>query len=458
MINILTALLSLCLISTGWAEEDAPLYIQLDTEAQLLPMYVTPIINSTVSFSPDYIQQLEKVLKFDLSHNAMTDVVSRTPQRDKLSQALSFDAPADLSPWMNENLYFVVQARIKDKKLGARLYIINSNQIKTIDGLELTGNLGSDRRVIHNLSDMIHKALFQTNGIASTKILYTVKQQKSGTKKGASEVFEADYDGGNPRQVTKTGFYNVTPSYIPPKPGYQTRHFIFVSYEIGQPKIYLGNLDTGATQRLSLLKGNQLMPALSSQRSMVAFISDVTGNPDLFIQEFDAEKGLIDKPRQLYATHKATQSTPTFSPDGKKVAFVSNKDGSPRIYMITIPPPGTPLKEIKAQLISKVNRENSAPCWSPDGNKIAYCSMTKGVRQIWLYDVPTGRERQLTRGPGNKENPSFGPNSLHIIFNSTDKDESELYIVNLNQPDATKISSGTGEKHFPSWEPRSSKE
>jgi TolB protein len=451
-------LIACSLFTHACAEEDAPLYIQLETEAQLLPLYVTPIVNSSSGFSPEYLQQLEKVLKFDLSHNAMTDVVARTPQRERLSQALTFDAPADLSPWMNENLYFVVQARVKEKKLGARLYIINSNQIKTIDGLELTGNLSSDRRIIHNLSDMIHKSLFQKNGIASTKVLYTVKQYKSGTKKAVSEVFEADYDGGNPRQVTKTGFYNVTPSYIPPRPGYQTRHFIFVSYEIGQPKIYLGNLETGETQRLSLLKGNQLMPALSPQRSMLAFISDVTGNPDLFIQEFDPEKGLIDKPRQLYATHKATQSTPTFSPDGKKVAFVSNKDGSPRIYLITIPPAGTPLKEIKAQLISKSNRENSAPCWSPDGSKITYCSMTKGVRQIWLYDVLTGRERQLTKGPGNKENPSFAPNSLHIIFNSTDKDESELYIVNLNQPDATKISSGSGEKHFPSWEPRLSKE
>lgn len=233
-----------------------------------------------------------------------------------------------------------------------------------------------------------------------------------------------------------------------------SRNFVFVSYEIGQPKIYLGDLESGATQRLSLLKGNQLMPTLSRQRDKIAFISDVTGNPDLFLQKFDPESGLEGKPRQIYATHKATQGTPSFSPDGNRIAFVSNKDGSPRIYVLDIPAPGTPLKETKATLISKANRENSAPNWSPDGTKLAYCSMTQGVRQIWVYDFTTGKERQLTQGAGNKENPSFAPNSLHLVFNSNANGKNELYLVNLNQPESARITFGDGEKQFPSWEPR----
>jgi TolB protein len=215
----------------------------------------------------------------------------------------------------------------------------------------------------------------------------------------------------------------------------------------------MGSLSGDAPQRFSLLKGNQLLPAMSRQRDKIAFISDVTGNPDLFLQNFDAEKGPVGKPRQIYATHRATQGSPSFSPNGKEIAFVSNKDGSPRIYVMNIPAEGVALKDIKAKLITKTNRENTAPSWSPDGSKIAFCAQTKGVRQIWVYDLLTKMEKQVTTGPKNKENPTWAPNSLHLIFNTSDSGDSELYLMNLNQPDAVKISSGPGEKYFPSWEP-----
>lgn len=451
-------LLLLLSLKAFGSQDESPIYIQLETEAKLLPLYQVKLADENSGLPKEYLSQLEKILRFDLSHNGMTYLVENSAQKENLASALSFDKASDLSAWMKEKTYFIIQARVKDRKLGAALHIVNSNSKKLIDGLELTGVLSKDRSTIHVLADAIHKALFQTDGIATTKILYTVKTGGENGKKAISEVFESDYDGGNPRQITNSRSYAVTPCYIPPRTGRISRSFLYVSYEIGQPKIYIGDLETGKTQRLSLLKGNQLMPAISSQRDQIAFISDVTGNPDLFLQSFDAESGLINKPRQLYATYKATQGTPTFSPDGKKIAFVSNKDGSPKIYIIDIPPSGTPLKEIKARLITKINRENSAPNWSPDGKKLAYCATAKGVRQIWIYDFETGKEHQLTQGPGNKENPSFAPNSLHLVFNSTDANASDLYIVNLNQPEAAKINTNKSEHHFPSWEPRALKE
>jgi TolB protein len=217
----------------------------------------------------------------------------------------------------------------------------------------------------------------------------------------------------------------------------------------------VSSLKDGTGQRLTYLPGTQLMPAVSWQRDKVAFISDVTGNPDLFVQPFSPETGAQGKPQQVFSAKQATQGSPCFSPDGKKLAFVSNKDGSPRIYVISIPQPGASLKNIKANLITKRNRENSAPSWSPDGKKIAYCARSQGERQIWVYDFTTNEERQLTEGAGNKENPSWAPDSLHLVFNSSDTNHSELFLINLNQAESIQITGGPGEKRFPNWEPRS---
>ena len=344
--------------------------------------------------------------------------------------------------------------RIKDKKLLVRLFASNAETIKSIEGLPLSGELSRDRRQIHQLADTIHKALFEKDGVATTRILYTLKTKQGG--KWGSEVWEADYDGENRRRLTTDSGLVVTPVYLPPKEGYATGSFLYISYKTGQPKIYYQSLTEGAApRRLTLLRGNQLMPTVTRQRDKLAFICDVTGNPDLFILPFSPETGATGKPYQIFATHLATQGTPTFSPDGTEIAFVSNKDGSPRIYIMDVPAPGTSLKDIKANLLTKRNKENSAPAWSPDGTKIAYCAITQGVRQIWVYDLIRREERQVTQGPGNKENPSWAPNSLHLVFNSSDAGACELYLINLNQADAVQISSGAGEKHFPCWEPRS---
>ncbi len=428
--------------------------VRLATEVQRLPVYLTHFSCDDASVDDAYCMRLEKVLQFDIDHNGMAYILKATNEREKFANASTFDQAPRAADWKVLNAFYVIKVRVKDKKLQVRLFAANAGAIKSIEGLPVCGELARDRRQIHQLADTIYKALFEKDGIATTRILYTLKT-KQGDKWG-SEVWEADYDGENRRRLTSDSGYVVTPVYLPPKEGFATGSFLYVSYKTGQPKIYTQSLTDGAIpRRLTLLRGNQLMPVMTRQRDKLAFISDVTGNPDLFILPFSPEVGATGKPYQIFATHQATQGTPTFSPDGTQIAFVSNKDGSPRIYVMNVPAAGTSLKDIKATLLTKRNRESSAPAWSPDGTKIAYCSGTNGVRQIWVYDFVKREERQITQGPGNKENPSWAPNSLHLVFNSSDANACELYLINLNQADAVQISVGIGEKRFPSWEPRS---
>lgn len=411
--------------------EEQELVVVLDTENQLVPISVAPIKDEKSGFASAYLKSLQEIFNFDFDHNGTTFIA-----QDK-----------GISPLYRFNL------SVKEHKLKVTASSPSDTNETSFGEVVLSGYLNEDRRTIHKLADKIHEYLFDIQGIASTKLLYTIKTAEKG--KDLSEIWEADYDGGNARQITKNSGYSVTPAYIPPKPGYASGSFVYVGYKSGQPKIYVASLEEGTGRLLTMLPGNQLMPTVSKQRDRIAFISDVTGNPDLFIQDFDPEKGVSGKPRHLFTASMATQGTPSFSPDGTRIAFVSDKSGTPMIYVIKIPPSGTPLKEIKPQLISKLTKDNTAPAWSHDGTKIAYCAKINGVRQIMVYDFLTSTEKQLTEGKGNKENPAWAPNSLHLVFNTTDAKSCELYLINLKQAQAFKISSGTGEKRFPSWEPRS---
>lgn len=436
------------------SEEDFdPIVVGLATESSLEPLYLVPLISDSAFFDQAYLQQLDQILRFDLQHNGWTFIAKRNSQADEKIYSGSFEELGGAAFWQKEGMSYIIKPRVKERTLGAMVFNVRDLSLKKIDSIPLTGDFNQDRRSVHQLSDSITRSLFGQDGIASTKILFTLKAKPEEVK-WVSEIWESDYDGGNPRQITKMDSYCVTPVYIPPKLGSTSGNILYTSYQIGQPKIYLASLKDGKGKRLTTLKGNQLMPAISRQRDKVLFICDITGNPDLFLQPFSPETGAVGKPQQIFSAKQATQGSPTLSPDGKRVAFVSDKDGSARIYMMDIPKPGTPLQDIKAQLISKRNRDNSAPSWSPDGKKLAYCSNSNGHRQIWIYDFATREEKVLTQGSGHKENPSWAPDSLHLAYNTADANRSELFIISLNETESTRIPLPGGEKRFPCWEPR----
>lgn len=425
------------------------LIVQLTTEQPRVPIYLSQSRMETFAWDKGYAEQLQGVLKKDFQMTSTAKFLNEDSSIEKALAAEPFDKTESISAFTSLNPYFVIRLRMKEKSIDARVVTLATGSIKVISPLPLTGNIKDDRRVIHRLADAIHKLIFGVEGVSSTKILYTVKEGK----KWVSDIWESDYDGENTRKITQDAGYIVTPTYMTPKPQFRTGGYFYVSYKTGQPKIYYGSLKEQEGRRLTMLKGNQLMPAFSPKRDKIAFICDTTGNPDLFIMDFSPEAGPIGKPRQIFAARQATQGSPCFSPDGKQVAFVSNKDGSPKVYKMPIPKETTLLKDLKPALVSKLARESSAPAWSPNGNYLVYSSSINGTRQICLCDLRTGKESVLTTGGGSKENPSWAPNSQAIVYNKIEKSTSDLFLLNVGTRESFKLTSGVGEKRFPSWEP-----
>lgn len=80
---------------------------------------------------------------------------------------------------------------------------------------------------------------------------------------------------------------------------------------------------------------------------------------------------------------------PMLSPDGMAIAFRALND----IYVLTVGDP-------RPKLLIGGPYYKCDPAWSPDGKHLAYSTDRGGTLDLWLRDLTTGQDRQLTHLPG----------------------------------------------------------
>ena len=393
-------------------------------------------------------------LVYDFTHNGKTRLL---PINEQLQYAANLPDETEAfqaKKWRDAGARFVIVPTIENDQLHIKLFDVNKSSLKTLLPLKLSKSLKLDVRGIHKISDTLHQLMFGEDGIASKRILFSYQQKVEANTEGMwhSEIWEMASDGQAQRQITKENHYSISPTFLRDPSNHEKYQFAYVTYKQGQPRIYFTSRDEPRGKPLIPLRGNQLLPAISPKRDQVAFISDASGRADLFVQGFHPDKGSLGKPQQVYSFPSSVQASPSFSPDGNKIAFVSDKSGTPRIYIIDLIEVINHRQTPNLKLISKLNRDNSGPSWSQDGKKIAYSARTNGVRQIWIYDTEKDEEWQLTTGMGNKENPKWASNNLHLVYNTTSPTY-DIFILNLNQCEAIRLTQGPGIKHYPAFEP-----
>jgi Tol biopolymer transport system component len=92
--------------------------------------------------------------------------------------------------------------------------------------------------------------------------------------------------------------------------------------------IWIVALDGSPAVQLTDYPGEETNPHWSPDGSMIAFMSDRSGNRDIWV--IPAEGGAA---RQV-TFHPGTDRNPRWSPDGTKLAFASDRDGSLDIWTV----------------------------------------------------------------------------------------------------------------------------
>jgi TolB protein len=77
-----------------------------------------------------------------------------------------------------------------------------------------------------------------------------------------------------------------------------------------------------------------------------------------------------------------------------------------------------------------------------------------GDSNIYVVDLATRRERQLTSGGALDVSPCYSPDGQQIVFNSDRGGDQQLYVMSADGSNVRRISFGNGRYATPVWSPR----
>jgi Tol biopolymer transport system component/DNA-binding winged helix-turn-helix (wHTH) protein len=229
---------------------------------------------------------------------------------------------------------------------------------------------------------------------------------------GSSRLWRISAAGGTPRPLG-VGEDGWAPSVS------EKTHRLTYAQGAGDTNIWRIRFgkDKGETRTPLIASTRQeVQPELSPDESKVVFSSDRSGAVEIWVSDSDG-----NNPMQV--THLETFNTgrPHWSPDGTQIAFESGARGKPDVYLVG-------LDGADPRRLTDDNFEDSAPTWSADGKWIYYQSNRSGQIQIWRMSSQGDRAVQLTNSGGLS--PVAGPDGKHLYYlNSTTNNQ--IWVMDL---------------------------
>ena len=165
-----------------------------------------------------------------------------------------------------------------------------------------------------------------------------------------------------------------------------------------------------------------LVPSWSPDGKYIAFLRmDMTAVPAWRIIRLDMES----KQFHEIASDKILFSRLTWSPNGKEIAFVSDRSGKPELWIMD-----RDGKETRP--ITHDGAEKKHPDWSPDGKWIVFASKRAGNFNLWLIHPDGTGLKRLTRSPATDTLPDWSPDGKKIAFTSDRSGNQDIWLMSIN--------------------------
>ena len=234
---------------------------------------------------------------------------------------------------------------------------------------------GDTRSATHQFADDIVETLTGHKGIATSKIAFV------SNRSGKKEIYTADYDGANVRQLTHDNNISVAPAISA-----DGRKLAYTGYASGYADIYAVDLGSGARNRIIKFPGTNSGAAFSPDGGKIACTLSKDGNPELYVLGAGGGSG------EMISTGYGYCTEPSWSPDGKKLAFTVRQGG----FQIAV-------KDLQGGSTNIVAQTGQDPAWGADSRHLIFSNGSS----IVLLDTQNGRQTPVISGLGGVSEPSW---------------------------------------------------
>jgi len=218
-----------------------------------------------------------------------------------------------------------------------------------------------------------------------------------------TEVFAVAPDSGDARNLSRSpGSEDRYPCWSP-----DGKRVAFISDRSGTPNLYVMDADGGNVRRLVDSKSVCYMPSWQKAKD---------GERIVFGMHGERPEMASIRPDGSGLTMLGDGHDPTISPDGSKVVYTGEVAGGVSVFVMNLDGGNK----------TRVVRETSAvgatfPNWSPDGKEIVYSFPVGDALELFVIGVDGSKHRQLTRLQKICTPAAWSPDGAWISFRMTDE-------------------------------------
>lgn len=383
--------LTLCFAIMAHAE------IRIDVSgAQSEPMPVAmPVLTGDSGAASDIGEQISEVVAADLERSGLFRIIDKDAYIQTMENA---DTHPKFQDWQAIKANALIHGDVKQNpdgsmKVSFRLWdVFAQNQM---DAKSMTTTKDSWRRIAHIIADSIYERLTGESGYFDSAVVFI--SESGNQKKRVKRLAIMDQDGANVKYLTDGKDTVLTPRFSP-----NMREVTYFSYKDGKPKVYIMDVNTGASELVGSFQGMTFAPRFTPDGKKLIMSMSNRGNTDIYTYDLDT------KAKRQLTDHPAIDTSPSYSPDGKKIVFNSDRSGKQQIY--TMNADGSDVKRI-----SFGDGSYATPVWSPRGDYIAYTQIKSGLFHIGVMRPDGSGERLIANG-WLLEGPTWAPNGRVLMF------------------------------------------
>ncbi len=379
------------------APRQAAAVLRLDiTQGNPQPMPIAlPDFLAGTQDEADTARNVTQVITADLKRSGLFAPIDPAAFTEKITNT---DRVPRFADWRVINAQALVTGRLtrqRDGRLKAEFRLWDVFAGKQLDGKQYFTTPDNWRRIAHIIADAVYSRLTGEKGYFDTRIVFV---DETGPKqRRVKRLALMDQDGYGVRYLTRGDDLVLTPRFNP-----NSQEVTYMSYGVGQPRVYLLNIETGQREIVGNFPGMSFAPRFSPDGQKVIFSLQEGPNANLFVMDLRSKKTT-----RLTAT-PAIDTAPCYSPDGQWICFESDRGGSQQVYVM-------PASGGEAKRISFGQGRHAGPVWSPRGDYIAFTGITGSQFSIGVLKPDGSGERILTEGFHN-EGPTWAPNGRVIMF------------------------------------------